>query len=186
MEQKRSILRYVIFTGPSQAGKSTLASLLSSEFRSRGLTAMNDSFEMPMKHYLAMLFGQKLSLLPMEKPISELLSRTPRDFLNREAAHMRFSYGPGVLGKLLATRAKRWQRQPRYIIIDDGTSILDCRELGRYFLVHVNRDRVERVYPFSIPNAEMVVYNDGTLEKLKLWAVKIADRVIADETGATP
>jgi len=113
----------------------------------------------------------------MDEPISVLLSKTPREFINREAAHMRFSYGPGVLGKLLAARSRRWQKQPMYVIIDDGTSGLDCRELGGYFLVHVNRDRVERVYPFAIPDPDMVIYNDGDVTKLRTWAAKIADRV---------
>ena len=174
----KRVIRYVIFTGPSQSGKSLTASLLVSEFRSRGLTAMRDSFEMPMKHYLGMLLSRKSASIPMDEPISALLSKTPRDFINREAMHMRFSYGPGVLGKLLAARAHRWARSPQFIVVDDGTSILDCRELGGFFLVHVNRDRVERVYPFSIPNPDATITNDGDILRLRLHVIKIADKVI--------
>ena len=138
-------IRYVVFTGPSKSGKTTAAGLLVSAFRQLGRTAMQASFELPMKQYLSGLLARR----PKEdEVIGELLNKTRRDFLNLEAMHMRFHYGPGVLGKLLLARSKRWLHAPQYVIVDDGTSVLDCRELGRYFIVQVMRDRVERVYPF--------------------------------------
>jgi energy-coupling factor transporter ATP-binding protein EcfA2 len=170
-------IRYVIFTGPSKSGKSTAAALLVSVFRDRSRSAMHSSFEAPMKRYLATLFGRKSFTFKMDEQLSELLSKTPRDFLNLEAMHMRFHFGPGVMGKLLLARVKLWTHAPRYIVVDDGASVLDCRALGRYFLVQIVRDRVERVYPFVIPNADVRVRNDGTIEQLRKKMESIADMV---------
>lgn len=146
-EPSRAI-RFVVFTGPSQSGKSTAAALLVSAFRKRGRTAMQASFEFPMKLYLASLLGRKLHGFQSHEQVPELLSKTPIQFINLELAHMRFNYGPGVLGKLLLARSRKWSRPPQYIVVSDGTSVLDCRALGRYFLVQVMRERIERVYPF--------------------------------------
>jgi hypothetical protein len=138
---------------------------------------MQASFEFPMKLYLASLFGRRLSSFRPGEPLFELLSKTPEQFMNLELAHMRFNYGPGVLGKLLLARSKHWSHPPQYVVVSDGTSVLDCRALGRYFLVQVMRDKVERVYPFVIPNADMRVRNDGTVEELGKKMEEVADKV---------
>jgi len=170
-------IRYVVFTGPSRSGKSTAAALLVSIFRGRNCPAMHSSFESPMKRYLATLYGRKSFTFKMDEPLSELLLKTPRDFLNLEAMHLRFHYGPGVMGKLLVARANQWTRPPKYIVVDDGASVLDCRELGRYFLVQIIRGGMERVYPFVIPNADVHMRNEGTIEELKAKMEQVADQV---------
>ncbi len=97
--------------------------------------------------------------------------------MNREAAHMRFSYGPSVMGRLLVRRAGRWRSDPAYIVVDDGSSINDVRVLGDYFLVRIERSRAERVYPFTIPNPHMVIHNDSTLAQLELQVQKVYTRL---------
>ncbi len=97
--------------------------------------------------------------------------------MNREAAHMRFSYGPNVMGRLLVRRTSRWKSDPRYIIVDDGSSINDVRILDNYFLIRVERSRAERVYPFTIPNPHMVIHNDGTMAQLELQVLKVYTRL---------
>lgn len=110
----------------------------------------------------------------MDEPLPTLLSKTPRDFLRLEAAHMRFNYGPGVMGTLLR---KRVGNTSDYVVVDDGVSVLDCRALGDYFLVQITRKRLERVYPFMIPDADMYIKNDGTLDDLALSMERVAKGV---------
>lgn len=113
----------------------------------------------------------------MDEPLSELLSKTPRDFLRLEAAHMRFNYGPGVMGTMLKARVRS---DRKYIVIDDGVSILDCRALGRYFLVQVTRNGRERVHPFVIPNADVYVRNDGSFDDLMASMERVAAMVVGE------
>jgi hypothetical protein len=156
--------QFVVFTGPSHSGKSAAASILVSALRQRSRSAMHCSFELPMRQYLFSLIGRKYE---MDEPLPELLSKTPRDFLRLEAAHLRFNYGPSALGKMLLARVSRWMMAPMYVVVDDGVSVLDCRALGNYVLVQIVRDKVDRVYPFVMPNAKMHIQNDGTLDDLK-------------------
>jgi hypothetical protein len=130
-----------------------------------------------MKLYLASLLGRRLRDFQAHEQVPELLSKTPVQFINLELAHLRFNYGPGVLGKLLLARSSRWSHPSQYIVVSDGTSVLDCRALGRFFLVQIMRDKVERVYPFVIPNANVKVQNDGTLEELEAKMEKVADKI---------
>ena len=173
--------RYVIFTGPSQSGKTLAAQLLVTAFRTKGLLAMHHSFTYPMKHYLGTLLGRKVSGIRLEESISELLWKTPRDFLRLEAAHLRFNYGPNVVGRLLQARAKQMAIDPKYIVVDDGTSILDCRTLGDYRLIQITRDNIDRVYPFMMPNAHMTIRNNGTVAQLEAKVRLIADKLEDEE-----
>lgn len=110
----------------------------------------------------------------MDEPLSVLLSKTCKDFLRLEAAHLRFNYGPNVMGSMLKERTKHWRHNPVYVVVDDGVSMLDCRALGDYFLIQIVRDAQERVYPFMIPNANAHIRNDGTLDDLQAKIAKIA------------
>lgn len=167
--------RYVIFTGPSQSGKTLAASLLVAALRGMGLLAMQHSFTSPIRQYLGTLLGRKASTIKLEESMGELLWKTPRDFLRLEAAHLRFNYGPNVMGKLLQTRARENIINPKYIVVDDGTNVLDCRVLGDYRLVQITRDRVERVYPFMIPGAHVTIRNSGTIAELEVKMKLLAD-----------
>lgn len=117
----------------------------------------------------------------MDEPLSALLSKTCKDFLRLEAAHMRFNYGPNVMGNMLKERTKHWRHDPLFVVVDDGVSVLDCRALGDYFLIQIVRDRQERVYPFMIPNADAHVRNDGTLEQLGAQIEKIGNIILAED-----
>ncbi len=172
------MIRYVIFTGASLSGKSTAASFLRLTLAGRGLKVSRDSFEMPMRHYLCMLLGLKSNSVEMDAPISLLLSKTARDFVLREAAHMRFSYGPGVLGKLLDARSRSNRGDNQFVIVDDGSSITDIQGLESYFLVRIERSKVERVYPFVIPNPDMVVLNDRDVKHLQEKMREVADVLV--------
>jgi hypothetical protein len=166
--------RYIVFTGPSLSGKTTSATLLVSLIREHGYTTVLESFEYPMKQYLDTLFAQKISIRPMDEPIYELLYKTPRTFIQLQSQHMRFAYGPGVLGRLLASRIKRYTQPPEYVIVDDGTNITDLRELGQYVLVRMDRDRIERVYPFAIPDPDYSIMNSKGVPWLKQQIEKLA------------
>jgi len=170
--------KYLVFTGPSQSGKTVAAGLLVSVLRERGYTAMRDSFEQPIKRYLATLFARELLSIPMDTVIYELLYKTPRMFIQLQSQHMRFAYGPGVLGRLLVVRSKRWKSQPDYIVVDDGTSVNDLRELGNYVLIRMDRDRIERVYPFTIPDPHYSIMNSKDVPWLKLQTEKLATDLI--------
>lgn len=169
--------RYVILTGPSYSGKTTAAAMLVTMLRSRDWNAVHESFDAPIRHYMASLLGRKPDDLDMDEPLPELLTKTPRDFLRLESAHLRFNYGPVAVGKLLLARVKRRLRVPEYVVVDDGASVLDCRVLGKYYLVQVVRSKVERVYPFVMPNACTCIYNDGTLEQLKKKVEELAREI---------
>lgn len=172
---------YVIFTGPSQSGKTLAASLLVAALRSMGLLAMQHSFTSPMRQYLGALLGRKASAVRLEESMGELLWKTPRDFLRLEAAHLRFNYGPNVMGKMLQTRAKENVINPKYIVVDDGTNVLDCRVLGNYKLIQITRDSVERVYPFMIPNAHVIIRNNGSIAELEVKMKLVADKLEEDK-----
>lgn len=172
---------YVIFTGPSQSGKTLAASLLVAALRSMGLLAMHHSFTSPMRQYLGALLGRKASAIRLEESMGELLWKTPRDFLRLEAAHLRFNYGPNVMGKMLQTRAKENVINPKYIVVDDGTNVLDCRVLGNYRLIQITRDSVERVYPFMIPNAHVIIRNNGSIAELEVKMKLVADKLEEDK-----
>ena len=172
---------YVIFTGPSQSGKTLAASMLVAAFRGKGLLAMHHSFMLPIKQYLGTLLGQKAGTIRDEESMSELLWKTPRDFMRLEAAHLRFNYGPNIMGKMLRARAKERTISAKYIVVDDGVNILDCRVLGDYKLIQITRDNVERVYPFMIPGAHITVRNNGTIAQLEMKIRLIADRLEGNE-----
>lgn len=159
-------IHYIVFTGPSLSGKTTAAAYLFTALASHKYTIFRDSFEAPLRNYLALLLARKLTQMPWDTPIQQLLNRTPRDFALREQQHMRMSYGPDVLGRLLLTRSQKWLPHPRFIIVDDGTSIQDIRALPSVSLVRINRSNVERVYPFTIPNPDYVLSNKGSLDDL--------------------
>jgi hypothetical protein len=101
--------------------------------------------------------------------------------LEAEAAHLRFNYGPNVMGKMLQTRAKENVINPKYIVVDDGTNVLDCRVLGNYRLIQITRDSVERVYPFMIPNAHVVIRNNGSIAELEVKMKLVADKLEEDK-----
>lgn len=143
------------------------------------LTVFRDSFEAPMRHYLTMLFGRKITQMPIDEQLPGM-DKTPRDFMLREQQHMRFSYGPGILGRLLHVRSQRWKPTPRFIIVDDGTSLNDVRELGKYILIRINRDNMERVYPFTIPNPNYVLSNKGPIGALEYNIEQLVKRIIED------
>jgi hypothetical protein len=146
-----------------------------------GLLAMQHSFTSPMRQYLGALLGRKASAVRLEESMGELLWKTPRDFLRLEAAHLRFNYGPNVMGKMLQTRAKENVINPKYIVVDDGTNVLDCRVLGNYRLIQITRDSVERVYPFMIPNAHVIIRNNGSIAELEVKMKLVADKLEEDK-----
>lgn len=171
--------RFIVFTGPSLSGKTTASQFMAIYMQSTGLVVYRDSFEAPMKQYLASLMAKKISLMPPDDIVSPL-GKTPRDFMLREQQHMRFTYGPGILGQLLEKRAAQWKSNPQYIIVDDGTSINDVRALGDYLLVRIDRDTVERVYPFTIPAPKYVISNKGTLMDLHTLAVRLTKQIMGE------
>jgi hypothetical protein len=70
---------------------------------------------------------------------------------------------------------------PKYIVVDDGTNVLDCRVLGNYRLIQITRDSVERVYPFMIPNAHVIIRNNGSIAELEVKMKLVADKLEEDK-----
>lgn len=159
---------HIVFTGPGQSGKTTAANMMAKSLRSHGKTVHQDSFGGPVLDYL-MLLGAVRSRTDIDKPIPLIRNSTTRMFIMREMQHMRFSYGPSILGDLLKVRCG----MPHFIIIDDCSSILDARALGNYTLITVERSPVERVFPFAVSGPSLLLHNNGTLDDLERKVEKI-------------
>lgn len=172
-------IHYIVFTGPSLSGKTAAAMFLASALHK--YKVIRDSFEAPLRTYLTLLFARKGTSFPWDEPLAALLGKTPRDFALREQQHMRFAYGPDVLGRLLRIRAEQSSVHPRFVIADDGTSIQDIRALQNVSLIRVNRERIERIYPFTIPNPNYVLPNRGSIDELQHSTRYIAAKIIEKE-----
>lgn len=153
---------HIVFTGPGQSGKTTAANIMAKLIRGHRKMVTLDSFGQPILGYLAEL-GVVLPELNIDNPMPQFRDTTARMFMMREMQHMRFSYGPSILGDLLKMRCGR----PHFIIVDDCSSILDARALGNYTLITVERSPVERVYPFAVSGPSLMIRNDGTLDDLE-------------------
>lgn len=156
--------KYLVFTGPHGSGKTTAATSLASALETLKRTVRYESFSLPIRVYVGhLLEGNEFDLEPTD-PIELLGGKTLRDFILREQQHMRFNYGPRVLGSLMKARVE--QDKPDYCIVDDGTNINDINGLGSYTLIDVTRKGVETAFPFTIPGADYYIRNDKAVNDL--------------------
>lgn len=169
-------IQFVVFTGPALSGKTTAAQRMSQRLNKLEILTYRDSFEAPMRCYLNMLMAAKSETMPPDTVVPGL-GKTPRDFMLREQQHMRFTYGPSILGRLLMHRSLQWKKRPQYIVVDDGTSYSDVAYLGSYVVIRMSRESVERVYPFEIPNPNYVLSNKGDLNSLNISVDKMTDHI---------
>lgn len=175
-DSRNSPHRFIVFTGPSQSGKTTAANIMA-EYMRLLTTVRRDSFEMPTKHYLTQLLSRKFKAMPIDEVIPSL-GKAPRDFIRMTHQHMRFSFGPDVLGRLLRDRAMQFKERYEHIIVDDGTSLSDVKALGEYTLIRIDRENSERIYPFTIPNPHYVLPNRGTLTGLEIGVRNIVKNIL--------
>lgn len=114
-------MRIVIFNGPPRSGKSSGARVLARALQQQGFTVRNDSFAAPMKHYIAVLLGERYADMDKSVPRPELNGYTIREFLISESEdHMKPRYGIDVFARLLAKRLYDViQTGVDWVVIDD-------------------------------------------------------------------
>jgi hypothetical protein len=169
--------KYIALTGPHNSGKTTAATALGNALMALGYSVKHDSFSFPVLAYAENLLDYPALDLEMTDPIEALSNKSLREFIQREQQHMRFNYGPRVLGVLLRARIEG-HKPPMYCVVDDGVNANDVLGLGQYVLVDVARKSVESAYPFTIPGADFYVRNDGSEDRLRLKMQQLAPRII--------
>lgn len=163
--------KFLVFTGPHGSGKSTAAAALGNALTTLRHKVRYDSFSFPVVAYTEYLFADPLPDRSTD-PIELLGGKSLRDFIQREQQHMRFNYGPRILGQLLKARVE--QVKPDYCIVDDGNNVNDVNGLGTYTLIDVARKSIESAFPFTIPGADIYIRNDKGLNDLSITMRQLA------------
>jgi hypothetical protein len=100
-----------------------------------------DSFAAPMKHFIAAALSEKYQLMDKERPRPELNGFSVRQSLIMLGEDCCGTvYGPDVFGRWLAHRALKYpNRQPDFVVVDDGAFTPEIDALPNRFVVQVYR-----------------------------------------------
>lgn len=150
-------IRYIVISGSRPYASNIVAKELSRELRQgqSESSVINDSFQSPIKHFVASALGEKYAVADLDRMRSEFNGMNIRAFVSALTTMMDAEFGDDVLVRWLIHRSLRSPANPpRYYIVNDG-------------------DEVEPDHIQTIPNVYLVnVESDGKLP----W-------IVTDPTG---
>lgn len=161
------MIKYIILNGPPSSGKTTIARELTTYLQRAGNVTMQDSFAMPLKHFIATALGEKYQEMDKEKIRPELNGISSRRFLvDLEENYLKALYGQDIFARWLMHRSlKNAQKKPDYVIIDDGRFKEEMEALPVKFLVRVVRNSKDGRY---LPNPNYILHNGSVMADLWL------------------
>jgi len=176
-------MRFVIFNGPPNTGKSVSARDMAVRLRMKkapieltvsrmqidqfpALVVTTDSFAAPMKNYIAFALGEKYQEMQKDLPRAELAGFSVREFLIAESEdHMKPKYGRDIFGRLLYHRAMRYTPKPDWVIVDDGGFVEEVECLGEFQPIIVRMSRPGCSFDLDsrryLPQFDFEFQNDG-------------------------
>lgn len=174
-------VKYVALNGPPGSGKSTIARMLTEELQKQ-YVVKQDSFQAPLKHFIATALGEKFREMNKEKMRPEINGYSVNQFMKHMAVEAQAVYGGDCFARWLVHRIlKDPLGVPDFVIIDDWEGILDLMEtLDNACMIHVRRDG----YGFPRRNEgycgkpNIVIDNSGSLDALRVFAQEAVGEVV--------
>ncbi len=182
-------IRFVVFNGPPESGKSTAAPYLVTHLRNKGLTVIQDSFANPMKHFIATTLSQQYYQIKKDEPSAVLRGDTVREFLiGLSEDYIKRRYGDDFFGRTLYHRALRHVPPPDFVVVDDSGFSGEFDALGESrarFLVRVSRPGKDFSHDSRgyLADPDWYLNNDGSIDDLRGNAYALSNILLLIHKG---